>query len=491
MHKRILTIGILFLLMFSIIIPISIGNNVTISNTKDKLSNPLNRGNILYVGGSGLGNYSSIQDAIDNASSGDTVFVYDDSSPYKENLLIGKTIDLIGENKETTLIEGNDDTDVIKISAEGTQVSGFSIRTTGVELDYSGINIYSNHTLISGNIIFDNGWGVKIYKNSYNQIIGNIFLNNNCGLYLRKGNNAIKNNQFFNDGISLHAIENIIENNTVNYKPILYLENQNNQIIDYECGQIILVNCNYMTVQNQRISKTQTGIMLYKCSNCKIIRNDVFESKTGIIVFEGFYNNLTHNDLFKNKNFGIGLYSSDYNIIQHNKLSKHTQGKYSYYGLYMEGCNNNTIWKNVVDRNNIGIKCSASDDNIISENYVKYNFFVGIKLSYNSLNNIITNNIIQDSNLGIFLEEVSFNKITKNNFFENDDDLIIEAIQYYSLRLKKLPYVSGNYWGRSRILPKFVRGKFTYIWMDVPWGGSIILNWIYIDWRPAKEPYDI
>jgi hypothetical protein len=34
------------------------------------------RGDILYVGGSGEGNYSTIQDAVDNASDGDTVFVY-------------------------------------------------------------------------------------------------------------------------------------------------------------------------------------------------------------------------------------------------------------------------------------------------------------------------------------------------------------------------------------------------------------------------------
>ncbi len=39
-------------------------------------------GNTLYVGGDGPGNYTKIQDAINNASDGDTVFVYDDSSPY-------------------------------------------------------------------------------------------------------------------------------------------------------------------------------------------------------------------------------------------------------------------------------------------------------------------------------------------------------------------------------------------------------------------------
>ena len=39
-------------------------------------------GNTLYVGGSGPKNYSTIQEAINDASDGDTVFVYDDSSPY-------------------------------------------------------------------------------------------------------------------------------------------------------------------------------------------------------------------------------------------------------------------------------------------------------------------------------------------------------------------------------------------------------------------------
>ena len=61
---------------------------------------------ILYVGGSGEGNYSKIQDAIDNVSIGATVFVYNDSSPYYENIYIDKWIKLIGESRETTIIDG-------------------------------------------------------------------------------------------------------------------------------------------------------------------------------------------------------------------------------------------------------------------------------------------------------------------------------------------------------------------------------------------------
>jgi pectin methylesterase-like acyl-CoA thioesterase len=70
-------------------------------------------GKWLYVGGSEPGNNTKIQDAIDNASNGDTVFVY--SGIYYENIDINKSIDVFGQDKETTIIEGklNDNIDPI------------------------------------------------------------------------------------------------------------------------------------------------------------------------------------------------------------------------------------------------------------------------------------------------------------------------------------------------------------------------------------------
>ncbi len=79
----------------------------------DKKSNPTSsNGKTLYVGGSGPNNYTKIQDAINDSSDGDTVFVYDDSSPYYENLVIEKSIHLIGEAKETTVIDANDNSTI-------------------------------------------------------------------------------------------------------------------------------------------------------------------------------------------------------------------------------------------------------------------------------------------------------------------------------------------------------------------------------------------
>ena len=71
MKRKWLAIGIILLFVGTCIIP-------AIAQDTEK-SLPSSRGNWLYVGGSGPGNYTRIQDAIDNASDGDTVFVYSGS----------------------------------------------------------------------------------------------------------------------------------------------------------------------------------------------------------------------------------------------------------------------------------------------------------------------------------------------------------------------------------------------------------------------------
>ncbi|GAH31832.1 unnamed protein product, partial [marine sediment metagenome] len=102
----------------------------------------------LYVGGSGSNNYTVIQEAINDAIDGDTVFVYDDSAPYYENVIVDRSIDLIGEDRNTTIIDGEIGDIIIKIISDNVVVSGFTL-TNG----YMGIAIISDFCIISGNII--------------------------------------------------------------------------------------------------------------------------------------------------------------------------------------------------------------------------------------------------------------------------------------------------------------------------------------------------
>jgi len=120
--RKIITLGIM-LLFLGMTISSSTGYNLEKQSTIAILD-----GNTLYVGGNGTGNYTSIQGAIDNASDGDTVFVYNDSSPYLEKIQIDKSIHLIGEHRDNTVIDGGENNfRTISISVDSVDVQGFTI----------------------------------------------------------------------------------------------------------------------------------------------------------------------------------------------------------------------------------------------------------------------------------------------------------------------------------------------------------------------------
>jgi len=203
-------------------------------------------GNTLYVGGNGSGNYTRIQNAIDNASHGDTIFVY--NGIYHESIVVDKSISLIGENKSKTIIDGK--SRVVKITYDNVTVSGFTIRngSGGIKIfsNYNTIseNIITNnkgngiiittssnnegcYNLITRNIISDNGAeGIWCQGGSYNTISYNLIFNNWYGIYIGwykcEGNkiygNYITNNRLF--GIlmnSFYASETIIESNSIEF----------------------------------------------------------------------------------------------------------------------------------------------------------------------------------------------------------------------------------------------------------------------------------
>ena len=216
MHKKILiAIGITILFLGTCITP-----TVAIDNVKNS-SNPISDGNILYVGGIGEGNYTKIQDAIDDASEGDTVFVYDDSSPYYENVVVDKSINLIGEDKNTTVIDGMKYETVVSVQANKVYISEFTIRNSGNEYFRVGIDIgqFSNYNNITSNIITNNWKGIHLVKSNLNSIKGNKISNNsygvssrNCHLQIINGNTIINNDY----GISLeHSFGTVITGNHI------------------------------------------------------------------------------------------------------------------------------------------------------------------------------------------------------------------------------------------------------------------------------------
>jgi nitrous oxidase accessory protein NosD len=118
-------------------------------------------GNTLYVGGSGPNNYTKIQDAIDDASDGDIVYVY--SGFYDESLTISATIILQGEAPTTTTINGIAQS-VIEVAADNVTIMGFTLESLDVDEWLRGIIFGGNNTEIAYNIFQKLGYGVLRYS---------------------------------------------------------------------------------------------------------------------------------------------------------------------------------------------------------------------------------------------------------------------------------------------------------------------------------------
>jgi len=195
-----------------------------------------------FVGGDGPFNFSKIQYAIDNASDGDTIYVY--KGIYFEHLVVDKSIYLHGENKSNTIIHGSNSGDVpcIKIIKDNVIVEGFNIIWADWEYHEPGIKIYSDNVLIKNNNISTHDKGIIVLPSSQNSTItNNVFYNNHESIWLWPPGShyhLIKNNVFtFGDYgiISKSSNNNIIKNNTIStqsWAALLFEDSKNNTIIE-------------------------------------------------------------------------------------------------------------------------------------------------------------------------------------------------------------------------------------------------------------------
>ncbi len=324
---------------------------VLLLNVASSISFPITSG-IIYVDdnntfgpwdGSEEHPYRYIQDAIDNASSGDTIFVY--NGTYYENIIIDRKLSLIGENIDTTIIDGMERDNTVTILAENITISGFTI---------------TNAT--SGEIKGVFRAGVRVIGSNAT-IVDNIIIDNTIGVFIRRARNIkVFNNSFYNNGITIspYDIEEThipiykeyfvhkIENNTVNGKKIYYLKNQRDIRLPSDVGQLIVFNCSNITVENISFTRCDFSLLMVYTNNCKI-RNSSFIDDADIWLMESNDNFFEYNVMSKNFH-GITLdYHSTGNIFLYNVFSYN-----KWMGVMIEEQSNSNIFeKNNFFGNNI------------------------------------------------------------------------------------------------------------------------------------------
>ena len=480
MNKKTLIAGLLVTVM--LLIPI----NSAYSNIGMQIDNkPIitsNMGNILYVGGGGSGNYTTIQEAIDDAVDGDTVFVYDDSSPYYENIEIDKYISLIGEDKDSTIIDGRGYRHVVNVKeyADGVTISGFTIQKGG-ESPYTGILIENTkHINISKNNIISNRFCGIRFSESEDCIVSrnNVSFNNRYGIYLIHSNNiTITDNtlSYQNDSLSFSISDNnFIFNNTIsegeNSMNIQHCScNKIKENVIYNGGSIFIYNSTYHEIINNYINiiSISPGIKLLRSNKNKITGNSLFN--TGLIVSESYFNNVSDNTVNNKSLVYLEGKSNEYIdndsigqiiIVRCNNITiKNLNLSNSYICIQFSESNDCSISNNILIDSYEGIQLEQSNNSNFFSNYISNNLH-GVILHYSKYNTFFKNNIVDNKYHGIGISS----KSNKNMFYLNNIINNTENVYDYSDNIWDNGKY-GNYWGDYKERYPYARPKLLKPWM--------------------------
>ena len=257
---------------------------------------PLNRATILYVGGSGPGNYTTIQEAINNATNGDTVYVY--NGTYTENVDTKlKKITLMGEDRDTTIITGSAANPVVKIGTSDTTLTSFTLIGTPTGIIVQVVTL-SQNIYITNNLIKDGANGIELALTSSKVTITD---------------NTIINNAYV--GIQLQSSSyDIIQNNTI--------ENNGAQGID------ISVNSNHNSILNNSLKNNgEEAILISGLSSTDntIAGNDISGNKIGVRFSSAGSNKIQSNNIEGSSMEGVLLQTSKENTIEKNNFIDNTR----------------------------------------------------------------------------------------------------------------------------------------------------------------------
>ena len=403
--------------------------------------------------------FNTIQEAIDLSGTFGTIHVY--NGTYKENLMVHKSVNLIGEDKNNTIIDGCQQNHVINISADYVNISEFTIKNSSIGQgmnEIGGIYTTSKNLNISDNIILNNDIGIKI-SNSTNSLINNntilnnkrygiilydtkftTVINNNISKNVFEGlvllaspiNNILNNQIKYNSGngiYSLFSYANIIENNFISYNKadgvtlgdsdsnIIFFNNISNN----DGTSIQIYESNQNNIQNNQIIKNKNGGFVITFSRLNVLSKNVILNNDDLGIYlvgeNNFpltiYNNISNNLIKNNGNNGIIFDESYENIIYNNTILNHSLN-----GIYFEGSDDNQITNNTIKYSQKGVKIVANSyQNKIQANFLEFNSD-GIFIDNSNINTIVKNKI-RNCNNGIYLTG-SDNSMIGENFIVNN-----------------------------------------------------------------------
>lgn len=354
----------------------------------------LNANTLRVVKGSKL---STIQAAINKAADSDTIIV-SQGLYFEKNLLINKSIILLGEN--LPVLDGEGKHEIISIKSDNVIVNGFKLQHSGYGTlqDVAAIKIYdSENVIVSNNNIDDSFFGIYVQ------------FGKNC---IIKNNNLIsygKEEQQIGNGIHCWKSNNlqITGNSITGHRDGIYFEFVINSII-------------WRNISKKNI---RYGLHFMFSNDDAYISNVFSENGAGVAVMfthgVKMFNNIFSNN-WGDAAYGLLLKEISNSYINGNKFLKNTSG------IYMEGVSKTQVQKNLFSGNGWAVKIQASCMEVAVNN-----------------NNFFGNTFDVGTNGSLVLNSFNYNYWDKYEGYDiNKDkigDLPYRPISMYSMIIEKNP----------------------------------------------------
>lgn len=350
--------------------------------------------------------YLTIHDAVDASETldGHTIFV--GNGVYNEHLTINKTLSIVGEDQNMTIIDGQATGTVVTIEANNVCVAKFTVRNGGFSYPPYGNDCgilldHCNGCNLSKVSVTDTRIGIYLFFSTNNVIEHNlVYSNYENGIWLwYSGNTTLNENRMLNNrynfgvfGGSLSDFNNAIDpDNLVDEKPIRYVIGAENEVFDdrTRTGVIYLVDCFNVTVCDLNLTRNGHGVFCYNVTQSEI-RNVTTMSNN--------------------------------------------------YGIYLQDSSNITIRGNLDANDWVGI-CLQNSGIVAVEDNVVMDAEKALSL-YEASSNRIEGNMLNSSSYGIRLFNSNLNFIFHNNFINNDEqaDVINSYENVWDNGLE------GNFW---------------------------------------------
>jgi parallel beta-helix repeat protein len=467
----------------------------------------------------GLG-YATIQDAIDAPQTLNGHVIYVDAGTYYEHLIVSKSLTLVGEDKNTTVIDGSGTGRVVQITADYVSISNFTIRNGS--LTYPGppfgacvFGVYLHDIDIENNTIFDAGVGITI-GDSYAVNIRNNIVSDTVGMGIDVGDiespGLNRNITVSNNSVRAVTGEGInIDGDTEDCSFI------NNTVIGCGNGMDLEPNVDTLLVPSNNLIE---GNVLSNNSVANLFVKGA-QSRTQADYTNTFRENRLTNSQHNNLivwGFNLQAFMQDidasntatgkriYFLVNTSNLEMSPQSYPDAGYMALVNCSNVTIRDFDFAENKDGLLLAGSAGCILANMTIGDNRLNATEMNvtlpshwggltfFESSNNTVEDCEICNCSYGVSLYHSDHNLFYHNSFMSNDKDVVSDyyypfqniSSGYFSTNTWDNGYPSGgNYWSNYRTLYP----NATEVDSSAIWNASYIIDSNNTDWYPLMGPF--